>query len=55
MDIGPERAERHTTAVTSELAEDLLCKKTNRDCFEVDNVENLNTFMNMSPVFLILM
>jgi hypothetical protein len=44
MDIGTESAERHTTAVNSELAEDLLCKKTNRDFFEVDNVENLDTF-----------
>jgi hypothetical protein len=31
MDIGPESAERHTTAIHSELAEDLLSKKTNRD------------------------
>ena len=31
MDIGTESAERHTTAVHSELAEDLLYKKTNRD------------------------
>jgi hypothetical protein len=44
MDIGPERAERHTTAVNSELAEDLLCKKTNRDFSEVDNEENVYTF-----------
>jgi hypothetical protein len=44
MDIGPERAETHTTAVNSELAEDLLCKKTNRDFSEVDNVENVYTF-----------
>ena len=44
MDIGPESAERPTTAVNSELAGDLLCKKTNRDFFEVDNVEKLNIF-----------
>ena len=28
VDIGPESAERHTTAVNSELAGDLLSKKT---------------------------
>ena len=44
MDIGPESAERHTTAVNSELAEDLLCEKTNRDFLEVDDVENVDTF-----------
>ena len=44
MDIETESTERHTTAVNSELAEDLLCKKTNRDFSEVDNVENLDTF-----------
>ena len=33
MDIGPESTERPTTAVNSELAGDLLCKKTNRDFF----------------------
>jgi hypothetical protein len=43
MDIGLERAERPTTAVNSELAGDLLCKKTNRDFVEVDNVENVDT------------
>jgi hypothetical protein len=43
MDIGPESAERHTTAVNSELAEDLLCKKT-EIFFEVDNVENVDSF-----------
>ena len=43
MDIGPESAERPTTAVNSELAGDLLCKKT-EIFFEVDNVENLDTF-----------
>ena len=31
MDIGPESAEKPTTAVNSELAGDMLCKKTNRD------------------------
>jgi hypothetical protein len=31
MDIGQDSAERSTTAVNSELAGDLLCKKTNRD------------------------
>ena len=31
MDSGPNSADRHTTAVKSELVEDLLCKKTNRD------------------------
>ena len=31
IDIGTESAERHTTAVHSELAEDLLYIKTNRD------------------------
>jgi hypothetical protein len=30
MDIGPESAERSTN---SELAGDLMCKKTNRDFF----------------------
>jgi hypothetical protein len=44
MDVGIESAERHTTAVNSELAQDLLCKKTNRDFFEVDNVEKLDIF-----------
>jgi hypothetical protein len=45
MDIGPEIAERPTTAVHSKLAGHLLCKKTNRDFFlEVDNVENLDIF-----------
>jgi hypothetical protein len=44
MDIETESTERHTTAVNSELAEDLLCKKTNRDFLEVDNAENLDTF-----------
>jgi len=33
MDIGPESAERPATAVNSEFAGDLLCKKTNRDFF----------------------
>jgi hypothetical protein len=33
MDIGPESAERPTTAVNSELTGDLLCKMTNRDFF----------------------
>ena len=44
MDIGTESAERHTTAVNSKFEEDLLCKKTNRDFFEVNDVENLDTF-----------
>ena len=44
MDIETESTERYTTAVNSELAEDLLCKKTNRDFLEVDDVENLDTF-----------
>jgi hypothetical protein len=44
MDIGPKSAERHTTAVNLELSEDLLCKKTNRDFFEIDNVEILDIF-----------
>ena len=44
MDIETESTERYKTAVNSELAEDLLCKKTNRDFLEVDNAENLDTF-----------
>ena len=33
MDIGLDSAERPTTAVNSELAGDLLCKKTSKDFF----------------------
>ena len=44
MDIGLDSAERPTTAVNSELAGDLLCKKTNKDFFQIDKVEKLDIF-----------
>ena len=44
MDIGLDSAERPTTAVNSELAGDLLCKKTNKDLLQIDKVEKLDIF-----------